>query len=76
MSTELCPIKCICRAGDRILKINGESVIGKSPLQSQRLLSEVKWGEQCHLLVMPPQDSTVVFHFSESGNAGVIIMKV
>ena len=61
--------------GDRILEINGKCVIGKSPSQVQRLLSETKWGEEVTILAMPPQE-TVVIHFSETANAGVIVMKV
>ena len=61
--------------GDRILEINGKSVIGKSPSQAQRLLSETKWGEEVTILAMPPQE-TVIFHYSETTNAGVIVMKV
>ena len=63
------------RVGDRIIEINGHSVIGKSPSQAQRLLSQVKWREEVRILAMPPQE-TVVFHFSETTNAGVIVMKV
>ena len=63
------------RVGDRILKINGWSVTGKSASQAQKLLSETKWGEEVTILAMPPQE-TVVFHFSETANAGVIVMKV
>ena len=63
------------RVGDRILEINGKSVIGKNPSQAQRLLSVTKWGEEVTILAMPPQD-TVVFHYSETANAGVIVMKV
>ena len=64
-----------CRIGDRILKINDSSVIGKSPTQVQRLLSGVKWREEVKILAMPAQE-TVAFHFSEMANAGVIVMKV
>ena len=63
------------RVGDRIMEINGRTVIGKSPSQAQRLLSQVKWGGEVRILTMPPQE-TVVFHFSETSNAGVIVMKV
>ena len=63
------------RVGDRILKINGSSVVGKSPAQVQRLLSGVKWGEEVKLLAMPAQE-LVAFHFSEMANAGVIVIKV
>ena len=65
----------VCRVGDRILKINGSSVIGKSPTQVQRVLSGVKWGEEVKILAMPAQE-TVAFRYCEMANAGVIIMKV
>ena len=57
------------------MEINGRTVIGKNPSQAQRLLSQVKWGGEVRILAMPPQE-TVVFHFSETTNAGVIVMKV
>ena len=63
------------RIGDRILEINGHSVIGKSHSQAQAMLSQTKWGEKVTILAMPPQEM-VVFHFSEAANAGVITMKV
>ena len=45
------------------------------PSQVQRLLSETKWGEKVMILAMPPQE-TVIFYYSETTNAGVIVMKV
>ena len=45
------------------------------PSQAQRLLSETKWGEEVTILAMPPQE-TVIFYYSETTNAGVIVMKV
>ena len=65
----------MCRVGDHILEINGCSVIGKSVRQAQRMLSEVKWGEEVKILAMPRQE-IVVLRFSETANAGVLIMKV
>jgi hypothetical protein len=35
----------------------GHSLIGKSPAQAQRLLLEVKWGEE-----IPPQETVVRNH--------------
>lgn len=50
-------------------------MIGKSPSQAQIMLSQSKWGDEVTILAMPPQE-TVVFHYSETANAGVITMKV
>ena len=61
--------------GDRILEINGCSVIGKSVSQAQRMLSQVKWGEEVCILAMPRQE-IMVLRFSEVSNAGVVLLKV
>lgn len=75
MYTCILYIYIICRVGDRILKINDHSVIGKSPSQAQRLLGEVRWGEEVRILAMPSQE-TVIFRWVEEMDAGVIVMKV
>ena len=43
--------------------------------QAQRMLSEVKWGQEVRILAMPCQE-IVVLRFSETTNAGMILLKV
>ena len=43
--------------------------------QAQRMLSDVKWGEEVRILAMPRQE-IVVLRFSVISNSGVVILKV
>ena len=63
------------RVGDRILEINGLSMLGKSPSEIHAVLSKLKWGEEVNIFVFHPQE-TLKFQKSDTDNAGIIAVKV